>query len=382
MSLRLPTTSSRPNPGSRRRLRRTRTAMLGAATISLALVTACGTAQTSLTDEDAVDFGPTTCPSGELKGAGSTAQHNAIDQVAATYMKICDERSSIRYDAASNTDGISAFLDGTADWAGTEVPLTDAQQTAAKDRCTAGEALSLPLVATSVAVVANLPGVEQLTLSGPVLGQILQGQITRWNDPALAGLNPGVDLPDAPIRVLAREDANGLTAGLTRYLTDHDAWPTDKVGEEWTGSGEKLGRAGVLSALRGTPHTLGYVEFSAARDNGLSVARIDSGAGPVALTEDSAAKGLADAELTNTDGHVRLTPRTADVAAGAYPIQIVSYQVVCTNGLSPRAKTVLLKDFLGFLASDPQQATLGELGYTPLPEPARAAVRDAIARVG
>ncbi|WP_432558610.1 substrate-binding domain-containing protein [Granulicoccus sp. GXG6511] len=359
-----------------------RAATLIAAVVSCLLIAGCGTAQTNLTDDETVDQGPARCPGGqELKGAGSTAQHNAIDHVAATYEAVCDDRVGIHYEATDSEAAISTFLAGTVDWAGSETLLTQDQQAAAADRCTAGEARSLPLVAGSVAIVVNLPGVDQLTLSTPVLGKIFDGGVTRWNDPAIADLNPGLPLPDGAIDVVAREDQSGLTAGLTRYLADNGAWPADKVGEEWAGTGERLGRAAVLATLRGTPNSIGYVELSAARDNGLTVARIDSGAGPVELTAESAAAGLARAEMSERDGELRLTPNYVDAPAGAYPLQIVSYQIVCTTGLTPRAKTLLLKDFLGFLASDPQQAALGELGYTPLPESARGPVRDAIAQL-
>jgi len=363
------------------RRRSKRAASLLAVAAGLALVMGCGTAQTNLT-EDTETFGPARCPSGELKGAGSTTQHNAIDHVAATYMAVCDERSSIHYNATSSAEGVETFLAGTADWAGSEEPLSPTQESAGSERCTAGQALSLPLVATPVALVVNLPGVDEIALSAPVAGGIFDGRITRWNDPALVDLNPSVSLPDAAIRVVAREDPSGLTAGLTRYLAEHDAWPADKVGEEWSGTGEELGRSDLLAVLRGTPHTIGYVEFSAARDNGLSVARLDSGNGPVELTAESAVAGLAEAELSENDDQLRLIPNYVSDTAGAYPLQVVSYQVICTTGLTPRAKTLLLKDFLGFLASDPQQEALGELGYTPLPEDAREPLRDAIAQLG
>lgn len=363
------------------RARTRRTALLIAATAGGLVLAGCGTAQTTLPDQDTINLGPARCPGGELIGVGTTVQHNAIDQVAAAYATRCDEKATVRYTASGAAAGVREFLAGTADWAGTDAPLAEADRAAARSRCTAGEAWSLPMVAGPVAIVFNLPGITDLTLSAPVLGQILSGGITQWNDPAIAALNPGAPLPAAPIGVVGRSDANGLTTALTGYLAANDAWPADRVGAEWSGTGTPAERFGVLSSLRGTANTLGYVEFSAARDNGLSVARLDSGAGPVELTAASAAAGLATADIAGTGGDLRLTPRFGNAAAGAYPVQTVSYQAICTTGLTPVTKTVLLRDFLGFVASDQQQAALGELGYTPLPESVRGPLRTAISQV-
>lgn len=363
------------------RARSRRTAMVIAAAAGCLVIAGCGTARAPLTDEETTSLGPAKCPGGELRGAGSSAQHNAIDQVGETYSERCDRGASVKYEASGSAAGIAAFLAGTIDWAGSETPLTEAQQNAAASRCTGGEAWSLPLVAGPVSIAFNLTGVEHLTLSAPVLGEVFQGRITRWNDPAIATLNPDVTLPDAPINVVARDDAHGLTEGLTRYLADHGAWPSDRVGNQWSGAGVTLSRADALSALRGTANSIGYVENSAALDNSLPIARLDSGAGPVELTPQSAAAGLATARISGEDGDLRLTPVYADAPAGAYPLQIVSYEVICTTGLTPSSKIMLLKDFLGFLASDQQQAALGEVGYTPLPDAVREPVRDAISKI-
>lgn len=168
------------------RPRRRRTAALLAAAVGCLVLAGCGTAQDTLTDEELTSLGPARCPGGELKGAGSAAQHNAIDQVGATYADRCDDRATVSYTPTGSADGISAFLAGTVDWAGSETPLTEAELATAATRCTGGEAWSLPLVAGPVAIVVNLDGVEHLTLSAPVLAQVFDGRITRWNDPALS----------------------------------------------------------------------------------------------------------------------------------------------------------------------------------------------------
>ena len=354
--------------------------MIGAALGSL-LFAGCGTAQTSLVDDETASLGPARCPSGMLEGTGSRAQHNAIDQVGQSYEVRCDGRARITYSPSDSTTGITSFLAGTADWAGSESPLTPAQQELSASRCTAGEAWSLPLVVGPVGIAYSLPGVADLTLSPAVLGAIFDGTITMWDDPAITDLNPEADLPSAPLTVVARSGEDGLTQALTTYLAALDAWPAEAIESDWSGPGETLDKVAGLGMLRGTPHTIGYVEFSAALDNDLTLARLDSGSGPVPLTPKSAAAGLVGAELTGGEGQFVLTPNYA-AGAGAYPLQTVTYQIVCTTGLTPASKTVLLKDFLGFLASDQQQTTLGELGYTPLPPDLRSVLREAITDIG
>lgn len=365
-----------------RTLRR-RITMLIAAWVGCLLLAGCGTAQTSLTEDDTTRLGPARCPGGELKGAGSQAQANAIDQVGQSYAVRCDDDPRVTYRASDSADGVAALLSGRVDWAGSETPLAANQSAAeqsssAASRCGPGQAWSLPLVAGPVAIVFNLPGVDHLTLSAEVLARVFDGRITQWDDPAIADLNPDVELPARPINVVARSGADGLTGAVTGYLAAHGVWPAEDVGDAWPGVGQGQSRTAGLSTLRGTSDAIGYVEFSAALDNDLPVARLDSGAGPVQLTAESAAAGLATAELSGADGELVLTPTYADAPEGAYPLQVVTYQLACTGNSMTSIEKLLLKDFLGFLASDQQQAALGDVGYSPLPTAVRQAVRDAI----
>lgn len=363
-----------------------------------ALLVGCGTAQTDLSQEDTEALGPAKCPSGQLVGVGVDTQRSAMDDVAAAYAERCSYRESVRYEAASADAGLRAFVTekGTptdpqseapaptyaADWAGIDGPLTDAERGIAQQRCTSGDVWALPLVASPVAITVNL-SVDRLVLTPEVLGRALDGGITRWNDPAVAALNPGVALPDEPITVVARSDANGATGELTRFLAETRAWPADRVSETWPVAGELKGSTSdVVRTLRGTTGAVGYTDLSTARDNGLTVVSLDLGAGPVDVTPETTAAGLAHAEITGTGGDVRVLPAYAEAAPGAYPLHVVSYQVICGATGDPRPQAALLKDFLGFLASDPQQDALAAVGYTPVPPAAREATRQAIGELG
>lgn len=345
------------------------------------VLTGCNTAQPPVDDETAV-LGPARCPAGILMGAGTSTQRAAIDEVGEAYAERCASRASVRYNPVGTQGGLAAFAEGDVEWAGIDIPFNEQQRRDAAESCSAGDVWSLPMVAGPVAIAYNIEGVEELTLSAEVLGRILDGRIARWDDPAVAALNAEVTLPKAPITVVARNDLTGVNSELTHYLATAGDWPADRVGDGWAGGGERRNETpGVVSELRGTPNSVGYVEWSAARDNDLAVARLDSGAGPVELTPQSAAAGLAAAEVSGTGPGVRLVPRYSDPEPGAYPLQVVSYEVVCSAGATPSPQVTLLRDFLGFLASDPQQESLGAMGFTPLPGEVRESVRETIGQI-
>lgn len=341
----------------------------------------CGTANPAPTAE-VTPLGPATCPAGEVVGAGSPVVHNALDELGQAYRERCAETSSAFYRPVGVDAALVSFAAAQTDWTSSDVPVEGPAAATAAARCVKGELWNIPLLGHVVVISFNLPGVDELTLSAPVLARMLDGRITRWNDPAITGLNAGRTLPDLPITVLGRADSDGTTRTLTAFLAANSDWPADRVGPEWVGAGQKLAStADVLTGLRSTPGALGYADASVISANDLPAAAIDAGSGPVKPTLDSASQALQRAPLTGEKGNIRLAPVYADSPAGAYPLVGVDYQVVCTTGAyaaPTERKAAILKDFLGFAASDPQQESLGELGYVPLPTEARSRVRSAI----
>ena len=124
--------------------------------------------------------------------------------------------------------------------------------------------------------------------------KIFNGVITKWNDPAITAINPGVTLPAAPIKVFFRSDESGTTDNFTKWL--HAAAPMDwpaASDKKWTGKGEgKSASAGVATAVKNTEGGLTYAEWSFAKDDKLGIAQIDNGAGPVELTGASVGKSV------------------------------------------------------------------------------------------
>ena len=151
-----------------------------------------------------------------------------------------------------------------------------------------------------VAMAYNIEGVDKLVVNADVLAKIFQGQITKWNDPAIAALNSGTTLPDADIKPVYRSDSSGTTDNFQTYLAAAapQSW-TKGAGKEFQGgAGEGAQKSsGVVQAIQATPGSIGYVEKSPAAAAGLKNAEIDSGAGAVALTDDSTKAAVAAAKF-------------------------------------------------------------------------------------
>ena len=225
------------------------------------------------------------------------------------------------------------------------------------------------MVAGPIAIAYNVDGVEDLVLNAEVAAKIFSGTITTWDDPAIAALNPDAKLPSTPISVFFRTGTSGTTENFTKYLhaAAPDAW-TAEGNQEWAGKGEgREGSAGVAQAVAGAPGGITYVEWSFAQDNQLSVAQIDNGSGAVELTGESAGKTVATATQAGTGNDLSLKIDYATKEAGAYPIVLVTYEIVCSKGLDAE-KTALLKSFLTYFAADDTQKGLADIGYAPLPD--------------
>lgn len=325
------------------------------------------------------------CAPGTLDGEGSSAQKNAIDEAIASYQEACPE-ATVNYNPTGSGAGIKQFIAGQVAFAGSDSALRTTPKDGAveveqaAERCSANPALDLPLVAGPIAVAYNLPGVDGVVVTPEVLSKIFLGQITSWNDAALAAINPGVTLPDTAIKVFFRSDESGTTENFAKYLSNAAAttW-TAEPSKSWPGTaGEGREKsAGVSEGVKTTDGGITYVEWSYAKDNGLQVAKVDNGGGPVELTGESAGKALAVAKREGTGNDLRLSLDYATTAEGVYPIVLVTYQIVCSKGL-PAQETALLKAFLTHLSSAEVQAGLEDLGYAPLPEEVRSDVAAAV----
>ncbi len=210
-----------------------------------------------------------------LTGAGATFAMPLITVWGSEYEAARGER--VNYNSIGSGGGIRAHIDQTVDFAASEAPLSVEQFERAPGT------LTIPFTIGTVTLAYNLPGVEQLRLTGDVLADIYLERITRWNDTRLRELNPGADLPDRRIVVVHRSDGSGTTYVMTDYLS--------KVSEEWesrVGFGTSVswpagiggnGNEGVGGAVRNNPYSIGYVELSYAGSLGMPTAYVQNRSG-------------------------------------------------------------------------------------------------------
>lgn len=351
-----------------------------------ATTTSSSSKTTSSSNSQTAAGGSLACPSGSLAGEGSSAQNTAVTEVVNMYNAKCNKGAKIEYNPSGSGAGIKSFNNGLVDWAGSDSALKSKagadgtiESDKAKERCKA-DAWNLPMVVGPVAIAYNLDGVQNLTLTPEVIAKIFYGQITKWDDEAIKKLNANAKLPSANITVFYRSDDSGTSENVAKYLkaAAKDAWP-DAPAKRWTGkAGEgKQKSSGVAEAVKQTKNSLTYVEWSYATDNKLGIAQIDNGKGAVKLEAATVAKAVEGAKVVGTGNDLKLELKYSDTEAGAYPILLVTYEIVCSSGLDS-GKTALLKDFLGFFASKETQDKLVSFGYAPLPDSYQTKVQDAI----
>jgi len=325
------------------------------------------------------------CPAGSLNAEGSSAQGNAITEVIAAYNAECGDKATIEYNPTGSGAGIKSFYNGLVDFAGSDSALKTEEKDGvvesdkAAERCGGNPAWNLPMVVGPIAFAYNVDGVDTLVLNAEVLAEIFNGTIKTWDDEKIAALNSGVTLPKEPITVFFRSDESGTTENATKFLSQagNGAWK-DEPAKAWTGTGEgKNKSSGVAEGVTGTRNSISYMEWSYARDNNLKVAQLDSGNGAVELTGEAVATAVADAEVKGEGNDLSLGLKYSDNAAGAYPALLVTYEIVCSKGLAAD-KTAIVKDFLGYFASESTQQSLEELGYAPLPAELLTKVKTAV----
>jgi phosphate transport system substrate-binding protein len=368
---------------SRRRI----ASVTGVALVGTLALTSCGS-DNNATATPGANGGASSaadCPSGTLNGEGSSAQKNAIEQAITDFQATCSG-ATLNYNPTGSGAGIKQFIAGQVDFAGSDSALKDEAKAgstsieqADADKACASPAWNLPMVTGPIAVAYNVKGLDKLILTPAVTAKIFSGAITTWNDPAIAALNAGVTLPAQAIKVFFRSDESGTTENFTKYL--HAAAATDWAADpakKWSGKGEgKEKSAGVANAVKSTEGGITYAEWSYAKDNKLGIAQIDNGAGAVELTGPSVGKAVSVAKQTGEGNNIKLKLDYATKEAGAYPILLVTYEIVCSKEKDP-AKAKLVKAFLKSFAAVDEQTKLQDIGYAPLPATIQTKVATAI----
>ena len=297
-----------------------------------------------------------------INGAGSTLDSPAFAKWSEVYATV-DTNVQLNYNSLGSGAGQKQLLNQTVDFGASDAPMTDESMAGAP-----GKILHLPIVAGGVAIIYNLPGNPILKLDGDTLAEIYLGTITKWNDPKIVALNPGVNLPDLAIIPVHRSDGSGTTFIFTDYLSViNDSWANSvKKGAsvKWpagVGIGAK-GSEGVTGQVRQLSGAIGYADVAYADQNKIPYADMKNAAGQyVSPTPDSVSAALSTAtipddfrfSMVNAPGHA------------AYPIAGPSWILIYQKQNGDKGKHLVA--FLRWAITDGQKIS-PTLDYAPLPD--------------
>lgn len=298
--------------------------------------------------------------SGLLNGAGGTAIYPVLTQWAARYQQ--ETGIAVNYQAIGSGGGIQQIQNKTVDFANSDKPLTP-------DVLRQQNLAQFPAVIIGITPVVNLPGIRpgELVLNGPVLADIYLGKITRWNDPRIAALNPGLQLPDMAISTVHRADGSGTTFNFTNYLSKVSPEWRDKVGSDtavsWPNGVGGKGNAGVANFVQRIRGSVGYVEYAYTLQAHMAYTRMQNRDGKVlepSLATFQAASANADFGRVE-DFYLILTDQPG---AKSWPITAATY-ILMRKDYGRVQNEPVLRFCKWFLTRGQSQAE--QLDYVPLP---------------
>ena len=339
-------------------------AVIAAAALLVVGVAACGDSEESGSGSGGL--------SGEIAGAGATSQEAAQEAWIAN-LEGENSGATISYDPVGSGGGREQFIAGGVAYAGSDAAISEeeGELKAALKRCEPGELIEIPAYVSPIAIIYNLPGVEELQLSPETLAKIFNQEITTWNDKAIAADNPGADLPDTRITPVNRSDESGTTENFVEYLSEvvPSVW-THEVSGDWPVKGGEAasGTSGVVEAVGAGEGAIGYADASQAGE--LGIAKIEVGKEFVEPSPEAAAKILEESpedKAASADSYMfpfQLDRKTE--SEGTYPIVLVSYLLACTKyGSAEEAE--LVKGFLEYaISAEGQEAAAENAGSAPL----------------
>jgi len=298
----------------------------------------------------------------KINGAGATFPYPLYSKWFAEYSK-AHAGIEFNYQSIGSGGGIKQVLAQTVDFGATDAPMTDEELKQAKTPIH-----HIPTVLGAVTVAYNVKGIATgLNLDGETIAKIFLGTITKWNDAAIAKLNPKAKLPATDILVVRRSDGSGTTFVYTTFLAATSAEFKEKVGAgknvTWpVGVGAK-GNEGVTALVSQTDGAIGYVELAYANQNKLSVASVKNLKGEfVKPSVDAISKAAAN--VKDAAGDLRISVINSD-SKGAYPISSFTWLLLPEDAASPALKEV--RNFLQWAMKDGQKMA-ASLDYAPLPK--------------
>ncbi len=303
----------------------------------------------------------------DVTGAGASFPAPVYAKWADAYNKSTGVR--INYQSIGSGGGIKQIKSKTVDFGASDMPLTD--EDLAKDGL-----IQFPTVIGGVVPVVNITGIKpgQIKLTGAVLGDIFLGKITKWNDPAVTALNPGVPLPDAAIAPVRRSDGSGTTFLFTNYLSKVNAEWKAKVGEgtavNWpVGAGGK-GNEGVSAFVQRLPNAIGYVEYAYAKQNKMSHVLLKNRDGTFAAPDDVNFMAAAAGAAWDKTFYQVLTEQPGKET---WPISGATFVLMHKAQDKPANAANALKFFDWAYTNGDKMAS--DLDYVPMPDKVKAMIR-------
>ncbi|WP_018134300.1 phosphate ABC transporter substrate-binding protein PstS [Acaricomes phytoseiuli] len=328
-------------------------AIIAAGTLAL---TACGT-------DNANPGAGASSPGGSgvtgmLTGVGASSQNSAMDAWKTKFSQ-ANSGAQVQYSPDGSGSGRKALIGGAAQFAGSDAYLKDAELSESQNVCGPGGAIDVPVYISPIAIAYNLPGVTDLKLDAATTARIFRGEITSWDDPAIAALNSDANLPATKITAVHRSDNSGTTENLTDYLSQAapDVWK-DQPSGDWPsaiGGENAKGTSGVVRQVSQTEGAITYADDSAV--GSLGTARIKVGDEFVSISPEAAAKAVEVSSVVDNrpanDIAIDLDRTTTE--SGVYPLVLVSYQIYCSS-YQDQNTVDLVKAFANYVVSEQGQA--------------------------
>jgi phosphate transport system substrate-binding protein len=313
-----------------------------------------------------------------MQGAGSTFVAPLMQRWTTEYQGAHPE-VKIDYQSIGSGGGVKGITEKTLDFGASDAPMSKKEIDKA-----GGGIINIPVIAGAVVAAYNLPGVAaDVKLDGPTLADIFQNKITKWNDPKIAALNGGVNLPDLAITAVHRTDGSGTTYIFTNYLATQSTDFKEKVGAakqvEWPGGQGGKGNEGVTQVVQGTPGAIGYVELAYANQNKLPFAIMKNKDGDFVKASPESTSLASEAAAKEMKSDSLVVPLWNQSGKDAYPICGLVYVLVYQDlsYVKEEAKAKALVDFLHWSTHEGQKMA-SSLDYAPLNEAVQKKVDDAL----
>jgi phosphate transport system substrate-binding protein len=343
------------------------------AVLAALTVAACGSSSTKTVTAAAGGGGSSTSSSGggssvggatTLIGAGSTLVAPLLQEWASAYDTAYSV--AITYGPIGSGGGITQITGRSVNFGASDAPLTSSEASACKG------CIEIPWALAATSVAYNVKGVpNNLKLTGPVIADMFTGKITSWNDPQIAKLNPGVNLPDTKVVPIHRTDGSGDTYAFSNYLSHVDPAFKSKIGAattvNWPGGLGAKGNSGVGGSLQSTDGGIAYIAIAYVLQNKFDFALVQNAAGKYPVPGPPSILAAANAVKTipagGTAGISLVDPPAS--AAGAYPISTFTYVIIPKSG-SSSAVSAGMKKFIGWAITTGQKG-VQQLDFAPLP---------------